>query len=155
MNHGGTMKKKEKIKTDENILYLIGWILLLLVVLLAAAVKLLPGFSLMSLPPCLFHLLTGFYCPGCGGTRALLALGKGKVFASLLLHPFVLYTVLVGGWFMISHTIERLSRGKLAIGMKYRDGWLWGALALTGVNFIIKNALLLAGTDLLELAGHI
>ena len=42
MNHGGTMKKKEKIKTDENILYLIGWILLLLVVLLAAAVKLLP-----------------------------------------------------------------------------------------------------------------
>ena len=55
----------------------------------------------------------------------------------------------------MENTIERLSRGKLAIGMKYRDGWLWGALALTGVNFIIKNALLLAGTDLLELAGHI
>ena len=21
--------------------------------------------------PCIFHLITGFYCPGCGGTRAI------------------------------------------------------------------------------------
>jgi hypothetical protein len=30
-------------------------------------------------PPCVFHLLTGLYCPGCGGTRAILALLAGNV----------------------------------------------------------------------------
>ena len=29
--------------------------------------------------PCLFHLVTGAYCPGCGGTRALLALLHGRL----------------------------------------------------------------------------
>ena len=24
--------------------------------------------------PCLFHLATGYYCPGCGGTRAIASL---------------------------------------------------------------------------------
>lgn len=31
------------------------------------------------LPPCLFHKLTGLYCPGCGSTRAVHALLHGDV----------------------------------------------------------------------------
>ncbi|MCC4605791.1 DUF2752 domain-containing protein [Xanthomonas campestris pv. badrii] len=30
-------------------------------------------------PPCAFHALTGFYCPGCGITRALHALVHGDL----------------------------------------------------------------------------
>lgn len=30
--------------------------------------------------PCLFHELTGFYCPGCGMTRLTLALLQGNVY---------------------------------------------------------------------------
>ena len=35
--------------------------------------------------PCLFHLMTGLYCPGCGGTRAVRALFRGDLAMSLSL----------------------------------------------------------------------
>ena len=35
------------------------------------------------LPKCMFHQLTGLYCPGCGATRALSALLHGDIKASL------------------------------------------------------------------------
>lgn len=41
--------------------------------------------------PCLFHLLTGFYCPGCGGTRAIRLLLRGQFLKSMQYHPFVPY----------------------------------------------------------------
>ena len=34
-------------------------------------------------PPCMFHCLTGLYCPGCGNTRALALLLRGDVAGSL------------------------------------------------------------------------
>lgn len=42
--------------------------------------------------PCLFHLATGYYCPGCGGTRAIASLLHGQLFCSFLYHPVILYT---------------------------------------------------------------
>lgn len=143
------MIKKEKVNTDENVLYIIGWILLLFLVLIAVVYKLFPTFFSEYLPPCMFLKLTGFYCPGCGGTRAILALTKGRLLTSFLYHPLVLYAMVVGGWFMISHTIERLTKGKAAIGMKYWDGYLWIALVLVIINFLVKNVLLFLGVDVL------
>ena len=35
------------------------------------------------LPRCMFHQLTGLYCPGCGATRALSAMLHGDMKASL------------------------------------------------------------------------
>ena len=35
------------------------------------------------LPKCMFHQLTGLYCPGCGATRALSAMLHGDIKASL------------------------------------------------------------------------
>jgi len=59
------------------------------------------------LPPCLFHRLTGLYCPGCGSTRAIHHLLHGQWQEALRLNALVtiLGPLLVGGlaW-------ERLSR---------------------------------------------
>ena len=55
--------------------------------------------------PCLFHELTGFYCPGCGGTRAVLALLAGHPVLSFLYHPLVPYCALVALVFAVSYAI--------------------------------------------------
>ncbi|MBU9724892.1 DUF2752 domain-containing protein [Diplocloster modestus] len=47
-------------------------------------------------PACLFRRMTGFYCPGCGNTRSVLALLHGDIFTSLRYNitPVVLGIVL-------------------------------------------------------------
>ena len=42
----------------------------------------------VTLIPCLFHSLTDLVCPGCGMTRACLALVQGKFGAAWDYHPF-------------------------------------------------------------------
>ncbi len=146
------MKKNDyNRKAEERALYLMGWVMVLFLVLAALGIKLWTDVWEKALPPCVLLKLTGLYCPGCGGTRAIITLLQGHPVTSFLYHPLVLYTAVIGGWFMVSHTIEKISRGRLPIGMKYRDGWIWGALCLVGVNFVVKNILLFMGIDVLRL----
>jgi hypothetical protein len=134
------------MKADKELdpfFYRIGWIFLILGAIYAVARL---GFGvgpLPKLPLCVFHTVTGYYCPGCGGSRAVAALFKGKLLRSLYYHPIVPYSAIVGGWFMLSQSVERLSRGKWKIGMHYRNIYLWLALALVILNCIIKNMILL------------
>ena len=51
-------------------------------------------------PPCLFHALTGWHCPGCGSLRALHALLHGDLRAAFGYNPLLLAMspiLLVGG----------------------------------------------------------
>ena len=136
-------------KTDENVLYIIGWIFIGISGMVLLAYAFWPEWFHRMFPACFFHRLTGFYCMGCGGTRAFFSLVKGELWKSFLYHPLVIYVVGLGGWFMISHTIEKISKGKISIGLKYRDWYLWIALGLVGINFLIKNILLCFGVDVI------
>ena len=46
-------------------------------------------------PPCMFHALTGFSCPGCGSTRAVSALFRFDLLTSLKLQPAIFYCALI------------------------------------------------------------
>jgi hypothetical protein len=133
------------MKADKELdpyFYRIGWIFLTIGALYALIYF---GFRinlLQKLPLCAFHVATGYYCPGCGGSRAVVLLLRGRLLRSLYYHPFVLYCVVIGGWFMVSQSIERLTRGRWQIGMHYRNIYLWIALALILLNCMIKNAVL-------------
>lgn len=136
--------KKDKMKTDkllDKIFYIIGWICIAIGAIVFGLYRagVLPT---RHMAPCMIHAMTGYYCPGCGGTRATYALLHGKIITSLYYHPIVVYGVVVGGWFMISQTIERISRGKIHIGMHYRDLYLWIALVIAIVNCLVKNLIL-------------
>ena len=136
--------KKDKMKTDkllDKIFYIIGWICIAIGAIVFGLYRagVLPT---IHMAPCMIHAMTGYYCPGCGGTRATYALLHGKIITSLYYHPIVVYGVVVGGWFMISQTIERISRGKINIGMHYRDLYLWIALVIAIVNCLVKNLIL-------------
>lgn len=140
-------------KTEERAMYIVGWFLIGGLALIAVSMRLMPRLVADNQRPCMFQMLTGFYCPGCGGTRAVVGLLRGRLIKSLLLNPFVLYVAVVGGWFMISQTIQRLSKGKLSIGMKYREIYLWISLVLVVANFLVKNILLLCGVDVIALVA--
>ena len=141
--------KKHILKTSsllDKCFYIAGWSLTGLAGILFAVVKFTAFQDVFQIPPCAIHRLTGYYCPGCGGTRAVRALLQGHILASLYYHPIVVYTAVLGGWFMLSQTIQRLSFGKLRIGLHYRDIYMWIALAIVVVNCLVKNlALALTG----------
>mgnify|MGYP001218653100 CR=1 FL=1 len=92
--------------------------------------------------PCFFQQMTGLYCPGCGGTRAVLALLTGHPVKSFFYHPVVLYVAVLVGIFLGSFALERISKGKIH-GISFRIGYLWTGLFLVIINWLIRNLLLL------------
>jgi hypothetical protein len=145
------MKQWMKAEKELDIyFYVAGWILAAVLVACAVLANVWHISLFKAAAPCLFHAATGYYCPGCGGTRAVYALFSGHPLRSFRYHPVVLYVALVGGYFMISQTIERLSVHRLAVAMHFRVAYLWGTLFLIVGNVLVKNALLfLLGVDLL------
>lgn len=72
------------------------WRRFLLVVSAVAAMGLLLCFSPVEcqwFPPCPFRSLTGWYCPGCGSTRALHHLLHGKIGAAFGYNPLMVASV--------------------------------------------------------------
>lgn len=122
----------------EKQLYVAGLIALFFLVLMG------PVWYLYVLPkydiPCIFYTLTGFYCPGCGGTRAFSAMVHGHFVRSFYLHPLVIYASVLYIVYMMSHTLS-IFNPKLK-GMKLKDAYLYIAIGIVFVNLIIKNILL-------------
>ncbi len=136
----------------ETAFYITGWCLIGILCLSILIYRLIPPANRPILPICTLYRLTGIYCPGCGGTRSTIYLLTGHPIRSFIYHPVVFYAGAVGGWFMLSQTIERISRHRFKIGLKYRDSYLWIALILAIVNFILKNVFLFAfDIDLLRI----
>lgn len=113
------MKISNILRTDKTLdfsFYIIGWVCLILALVLGLAWK--SGYFLWIFPPdgCVLHNLTGYYCPGCGGTRAIHALLHGHIVRSFFYHPIVVYTAVFFGWFMLSQTIEKHPAGVLPSG---------------------------------------
>ena len=145
------MHIQNKTRTTEDDLYLSGWLIFLAVLFICgwrhlhAAVEITSFLRILGFgSPCKIHELTGFYCPGCGGTRSVIALFHGHFLVSAVDYPLTVYTAILYLWFMISQTIQRVSRGKYGIGLRWRSGYLWVALAILLIHFVLKNVIYLA-----------
>ena len=139
-------------RSTEQTLYRLGLAAILVVAAAAFFIKVFEiplGGPLLACP---LYSLTGLFCPGCGGTRAVYALLHLQLWRSFCYYPPVPYCAAVYLWFMISHTIEKLSRYRLRIGMKWNSAWLWIALVILALNVLVKDgALLLFRIDLLQM----
>lgn len=103
--------------------------------------------------PCLFHRLSGLYCPGCGGTRAVEALLQGHLVSCFLYHPFVLYCAVLYIWFMGTHTLERISsflvqkksphKKPFVRGLDFKLEYVYLGILIILVQWMIKNIILL------------
>ena len=93
--------------------------------------------------PCLFRRITGWYCPGCGGTRALVALLHLHILQSLRCHPLILYTAVILGVFWVGKTLE-IVIGRQQRRIRLKPLYLYLALAVVLIQWIVKNGLLYA-----------
>ncbi|MFJ2029480.1 DUF2752 domain-containing protein [Streptosporangium sp. NPDC087985] len=89
-------------------------------------------------PTCPFLMLTGLYCPGCGGLRAVYALAHGDPVTALGLNPFVVAMVPVLA-FLWGRWALRSWRGEPSDGKAVRPAYVWGFLALMIVFWIGRN----------------
>lgn len=97
----------------------------------------------LPLPPCPLYTYLGLYCPGCGGTRAIGSLLHGHILQSLWYHPLVPYSALLFCAFMLSQLLARLTRRRYFQGLAFHNWYLYAAGVILGVNWILKNVLLL------------
>ena len=99
-------------------------------ILLAAFVLPLPGADghLLGLPTlCVFRLLTGIPCPGCGLTRSCVCLAHGRLGESVAYHPLGPLTFAV----MIALVLRRLPLfRRLVVSPGVASGLAGGAAAL-------------------------
>ncbi|GGP76760.1 DUF2752 domain-containing protein [Streptosporangium pseudovulgare] len=89
-------------------------------------------------PPCPFLALTGLYCPGCGGLRAVHALVHGDPASALGFNPFVVALVPVaalvwGRWVLLSW------RGRPFAMKSVQANYVWSFLALMILFWILRN----------------
>ena len=135
----------KKDASQDNNFYILGWCCIGLAIGIVVLNDVFHIQLANLMPPCLFHKITGLYCLGCGGTRAVFALVRGNIIKSLFYHPMVPYAAIVGGWFMISQTIDRLLRHKfpsIDFAMHFRLVYIWIGVGLAVLNCLWKNGVL-------------
>ena len=88
-------------------------------------------------PICLFHRITGWNCPGCGGTRSLYALLHGDWRLALkdnaLFIALLAAAVVRGIWF----AAKRIRRQP--VGNFLPVNILWALLAIAAVFAVLRN----------------
>ena len=101
---------------------------------------------------CAFRRVTGLYCPGCGGTRALAELSHGHLIGSFLCHPLVIYLPLALLILCLATLLRQLMKKqrKRTIG-QLLTVLLMLALMLLLAHCLIENMLLFLGFDLISI----
>ena len=103
---------------------------------------------------CLFLLLFGLYCPGCGGTRSVLAFVSGDLFRSLCYFPPLWVAGLVILRMEILAMLSLFSNKPSFYARICGRHLLLIAISI-GVWFLLRNALLLCGFDILQFADSL
>lgn len=76
-------------------------------------------------PPCVFHVFTGLWCPGCGITRALHALAHFDLAGALAMNPLVIVALpLLAALALHTWTPWRVLPARLAQALSNGYGWI-------------------------------
>lgn len=97
---------------------------------------------------CLTVRLFRFYCPACGGTRATVALFRGRLLASLRYNPAILVGAAVAAYLEVSYGLALLT-GDLRIAQKTKTKVILLFPITLALVFLLRNGLLLCGIDTL------
>lgn len=121
----------------DKILYELG-LVALGIFIVAVLLYVTTGFSVLNIGwRCMFNRVTGYPCPGCGGTRSLRALYQGDILRSLYDYPPLLFGIIVYLIFMVRCFLYRRFGIK-----KSRDGavvkYIYIFVALILIQWMVK-----------------
>jgi Protein of unknown function (DUF2752) len=88
--------------------------------------------------PCPFRLITGWYCPFCGGLRMVHDLAHGQLLAALHDDALALPLLLIAVAAWLNLVVGRW-RGRPVVRVR-RPGWLWPAVAAVLIAWtVLRN----------------
>ena len=97
----------------------------------------------LNVPACSFLATTGYPCPSCGMTRAMVAMTRGRIVTALHLHPFSV--VLFAGLVILAVFAagEALTGRDLLTKLRPGLWWIWAGLAgmLAGWAWVLLTGL--------------
>jgi hypothetical protein len=108
------------------------------VVVVAAALFTYDPAGKNALPGCLFHDLTGLYCPGCGSCRALHQLLNGHLEAALELNPLMVLALPFLGIYFLLYTRAAIRR-KPWLGVSLKAVWIRAICCLVIAHGVLRN----------------
>jgi hypothetical protein len=88
-------------------------------------------------PVCPFHAVTGLWCPGCGGLRAMHALAHGDLAAAIGFNVVAVALVPVAGYAGLRWMARRLGRKPRPVRLPQPALWTLGAVVL--IFGIVRN----------------
>ncbi len=91
-------------------------------------------------PVCVFHAVTGWQCPGCGGLRATHQLLHGHIAAAWHFNAMVVLLAPVAAWFLMREVV-RLTTGRNLPGSLAAPAFLWTALPAFVLFGVLRNIL--------------
>ena len=86
--------------------------------------------------PCLFHEITGFYCPGCGVTRMLIALFHLEFKKAFFYNRFVFILLILYLCYLLINTVYYLTNNKL---IKIPEFIIYILIAIAIIFGILRN----------------
>lgn len=104
--------------------------------------------------PCMLNQLTGLYCPGCGGTRALRYLLSGRLLKSLYYNPIVAYVFFPWIWLLITQSVYIIRKklhidntgllsGRFLRPLTVRPWYIYTGIIILLLQCFIKNIVFL------------
>jgi len=89
-------------------------------------------------PRCLFHQVTGWECPGCGGLRATYQLLHGHLAAAWGFNPLVVLAAPVAAW-IVARELIRETTGKVLPGKLTQPVFVWMLVPTVVLFGILRN----------------
>lgn len=129
----------------EDNLYYISILVIIAVILFYVLFNAFVEFTgLYILRECGMKMVFGIPCPGCGGTRALISIFKGRLLDAFCYNSFVVYCVAVYVVFFASHTVSKISNGRVK-GLPFKSWYISVAVGILLIQYILKLILHFCG----------
>lgn len=96
---------------------------------------------------CMWNMLTGTYCPGCGITRAILALCSGDAAGAFMYNPFLFFLIIPFVVYMGVIYIRRMVTKKWIPSVLSSPKAAWPAVTVIIGVWIFRNVFPLGLAD--------